>query len=312
MAVVAALPLSEKLEIAQTHNITFVVPASDCNLNCPACFIKARKEVSAEETCLTPSDYRQLVTGAANRYEHLRIAIQGYEPLLPESWEYTYAILDEAKRLGLSSSLVTNGTYLGDRVEELESLAVDAVTVSIDSSDSTYHDITRGTLGAHSTTTSSLDKALALTALSRKIVVASMLQPNRHHYLDGMALWLAQRGVKNWVVGPVLSPRTMGTIENMNAIFFALHRLQREAIAAGVHLVLDDEFSLLENEMAEKVVSLHKISIRRLKRLERTIRFSPSGTASVGSEILAEAHGKLPRWTPAHESAGAFLERVLP
>ncbi|NKE66854.1 radical SAM protein [Ramlibacter sp. RBP-2] len=311
MAVVAALPVLSEHEAALTYNITFVVPASKCNLNCPACFIKARNEVSKAEAWLSPSDYRKIITAAADRYEHLRVAIQGYEPLLPESWEYTFSILDEARAHGLSSSFVTNGTYLETRLHELISLEVGAVTVSVDSPSGHYHDLGRGALGAHAKAVSGLDKALKLPELANKMIVASMLQPHRHHYLDGMAQWLANRGAKKWVVGPMLSPRAKGTVDTIPDIFSTLYRLQSEAHAAGVKLVIDDEFSLIKDELPDKVSPLHKLAIRRLKRLERTIRFSPSGRASVGAEILGEIDHDMPRWVPAEESGDAFLERAL-
>ncbi len=312
MGVVAAIPKSEAFASPDPITLTFVVPATDCNLNCPACYIKARREVVASENSLSIEDYRDFLRMTFASYPTTRVSVQGYEPLLPESWPYTKAILEEAKAAGAIRAVITNGTYLKDHLAELAELSLDSIAVSLDAHDASRHDLTRGKVGAFQETVSSIRAALSHEALRDKIVVASMLQPRKRNYLEGMAGWLAALGVQKWLVTPVMSPKIADTIDDHNTILGDLAYLSREAVLAGVEYWADDEFSLLKLEQAGKVTPLVPFRIRRLANLEKTVRMSPSGRVSVGMQILSEANDRLPRWNAANESPETFLQRVLP
>src|SRR5215470_2312770 len=97
--------------------LTFVVPAlNGCNLKCPFCLIRQRREISetqpAAENLLQPEDMVRFIREAAQRSPIFALAIQGYEPLLPESLRYTQAILATGRFLNRPATLVTNGTRL--------------------------------------------------------------------------------------------------------------------------------------------------------------------------------------------------------
>src|SRR5258707_173950 len=88
--------------------LTFVVPAPDgCNLKCPFCLVRQRREIT--ETCLQPEEFARFVREATERAPIFAVAVQGYEPLLPESLPYTQAILATGRFLGLPTAFVTNG-----------------------------------------------------------------------------------------------------------------------------------------------------------------------------------------------------------
>jgi uncharacterized Fe-S cluster-containing radical SAM superfamily protein len=67
--------------------LTFVVPAPDgCNLKCSFCLVQRRQEVA--DTRLRPGDFARFIRDVADRAPIFALAIQGYEPLLPESLPY--------------------------------------------------------------------------------------------------------------------------------------------------------------------------------------------------------------------------------
>ena len=72
--------------------LTFVVPAPDgCNLKCSFCLVRQRREIT--DTHLQPHHLAGFIREAAERAPIFALAIQGYEPLLPESLAYTQAVL---------------------------------------------------------------------------------------------------------------------------------------------------------------------------------------------------------------------------
>ena len=138
-----ALPKHVYLESNETA-VTFVVPASGgCNLNCSFCAIRARGEARPEEIVMQQKDYLAFLRAAAAAYDVGVVSVQGYEPLLPESWSYTESILRAARDLGLRTAIVTNGTYLGRYAQKLADLGLGSLNVSIDSADPEKHDSSR-------------------------------------------------------------------------------------------------------------------------------------------------------------------------
>src|SRR5207244_7713821 len=94
-------------------------------------------------------------------------------------------LLKRASDLSIVTALVTNGTYLIDHIEDLVRLDVAGITVSLDASVPELHDLSRGTPGAFAKTAFGLKKAAA-SSLRERVLVASVLQSRRAHYLRGM------------------------------------------------------------------------------------------------------------------------------
>src|SRR6266852_3635963 len=108
--------------------LTFVVPALEgCNLKCPFCLVGQRREIAKAN--LRSEDFVRFIREAFDRAPIFALAIQGYEPLLPESLPYTQAILATGRFLGIPASLVTNGTKLAEAVDLLTTLAPAKVAV---------------------------------------------------------------------------------------------------------------------------------------------------------------------------------------
>jgi MoaA/NifB/PqqE/SkfB family radical SAM enzyme len=81
--------------------LTFVVPApTGCNLKCSFCLVRQRREII--ETNLKPEDFTRFIREVADREPIFALAIQGYEPLLPESLPYTQAILAVGRFFGVA------------------------------------------------------------------------------------------------------------------------------------------------------------------------------------------------------------------
>lgn len=310
MAFAAALPKFKELKDGDIA-ATFVVPApGGCNLNCSFCVIRLRREASVQSLALP--DYVEFVDEMCRNHQIALVSLQGYEPLLPESWEYSEAILKRGREFGIDTALVTNGTHLAERVSDLADVDVTAVVVSLDSADPALHDLTRGTPGAFAATVRGLQAACA-SPLRDRLMVASVLQREKVHYLWGMPQLLASLGIQQWVVTPVYKiGRSEAGIpsDQFEAIVFQLRRLNKIARKHGLELFVDDEFGDLEGVL-DAVPSHEEMRVRRIKKLSQVVRLSPNGACSIGEDILRRADAGLPTWQPGIEAAGDFIRRIV-
>ena len=313
MSYVAALP--DHLPATLSGSIlTFIVPAPrGCNLNCPFCYIDKRNE-AARSLDLTPADYIAFIDQVTVQENIGAICLQGYEPLLPESFAYTSAILQAGRRLGIPTSLVTNGTYLERWVDELAELRPDKITVSIDSADAASHDKARGKKGAFEDAMRGLRLAAADARLWPVLTLTSVLMPQKHERLRGMPGLAAELGIKHWVVtvlNDVGQDDVGGPVGDRHRTFADLLILKREAECHGVDFVVDDEFGTLSDEDAERdVVDINALRIRRLAQPSGTFRLLPTGQCSMGMDILKEVKPDTPRWQPGVVDAFDFIEAM--
>lgn len=312
MTLIAALPkgidLPEGLLAA-----TFVVPTqTGCNLNCPFCVVRARGE-AVSDAGLAPRDYVDFLEVLADSLDVGLVSLQGYEPLLPASWPYSTAILEAGRELGVPTAVVTNGTHLSERARDLLGLDVTGVTVSLDSAEADLHDLSRRTPGAFAMTIAGL-KAACATRLRDRLIVTSVLQPGKSHYLAGIPELLRNLGVEQWVVTPLYKVRGRdfgGFADTHERIVEDLTRLNSLAGESGVKMLVDDEFHELLASADRKIVNLSEFRMRRLKRLDQAVRLSPDGTLSVGRDILRRVGPTTPAWQPEMETAEAFVNRAL-
>jgi len=312
MTYVAALP-DHLPSVLCGSIITVIVPAPNgCNLNCPFCYIDKRNE-AARSLALAPHDYVAFIEQMSARENVSAICLQGYEPLLPESFSYTRAILEAGQRLNIPTSLVTNGTYLERWVDELAELQPAKITVSIDSADPAIHDKARGKIGAFEDAMRGLRRAAAHPALHPVLTVASILMPKKNERLRSMPAMVAELGIKHWVVtvlNDVGKEKIGGPIGDRRQTFADLVLLQREAARMGVDFVVDDEFGTLSRDDAERdIVDINALRIRRLAHPSGTFRLLPTGQCSMGIDILKEVGPQTPIWSP-NEDAHDFVERM--
>ncbi len=314
MPAVVALPMVKKLRL-EGLLATFVVPAPmGCNLNCSFCLIRARQEAPPGGDALGVEHYVGFLDTLAARHQVGIVSLQGYEPLLPESWAYSEALLSRAMSLGIPSALVTNGTYLRDHIADLDCLDVAGITVSLDASSAELHDRSRGTNGAFAKTVASI-KAAASSSLRPRLMVASVLQTRRAHYLYGVPRLLASLGVGQWVVNPVLGvgrEARGGHVQQYDEISAHLLALQKRAGEHGIEMVVDDELDLLiRDARSSKVVPIERPRLRRLPRLSRVVRLAPNGSCTMGEDVLQRVGGHTPHWRPDLEDVTAFVARAV-
>lgn len=299
---------------AEHSIITIIVPApKGCNLSCPFCYIQQRNE-QAETTDLKPSDYARFISEVEAIKPVQAICIQGYEPLLPDSFAYTQAILETGKRLGVPTSLVTNGTHLRQHVPALSKLRPAKMAVSLDSADAAVHDRARGKLGAHDDALAGLRFAVSVPHLKDALVVTSVLMPKKRERLMGMPALLAELGIGRWVVNALVKvgkgEKLGGPAGERNAILDDLLALKAEADHHGIDMVVDDEFGRLsDDDRARELIEVEALRIKRLVQPDGVYRLVPSGHCSKGADILKPVHDQTPVWHPSMD-VGEFLQSM--
>ena len=294
--------------------LTFIVPAPDgCNLNCPYCFITKRKE-AATKLDLAPNDYVAFIEQIAAREEIGAICLQGYEPLLPESFAYTRAILEAGQRLDVPTSLVTNGTNLDRWVDDLAGLRPSKITVSIDAADPATHDRSRGKVGAHEAAMKGLRLAAGNPVLQPALTLASILMPHKRERLLSMPALALELGIDYWVVTAlqeVDDHELLGPVGDRRRMFNDLLILRREAERCGIDFVVDDEFGrLADADLERDVVDLEKLRFRRLANPAGTFRLLPTGQCSMGLDIMLSVKATTPCWRPGEMDAFDFIEAL--
>lgn len=307
MSAIFAWP-SELTQRTSGLALTFVVPATSCNLRCKFCAISQRRELG--DVALTESDYAHFVADLAMTKPLSIASIQGYEPLLDESWNYTAAILSAAQIHGIPSSLVTNGTNLRRRVHDLMLLEPAGITVSVDSAQRATHDHFRGVNGAFDRTIDGIKALVSIDGYANRVTVSSVLMPRRPELLLGMPELLASLGLTHWVVNPLLRigrDEVGGAIGTARQVIHDIQLLEHHASKFGVSVVLDDELGELRTEGLD----FNRYIIRRFDRPDGLIRLSPTGACSVGGDILREVDDRTPVWRPSHESPRDFVRRLL-
>src|SRR5215468_2745907 len=247
--------------------LTFVVPAlNGCNLKCPFCLVRQRREIT--DTNLQPDDLARFIREAAERAPIFAVAVQGYEPLLPESLPYTQAILATGRFLGLPTTFVTNGVELSDAVNLLRTLSPNKIAISLDAASAEIHDRIRGVAGAWAAAVRGIERAIAVLAPRTRLVVSSVLLPSRRHYLDAMPARLREIGIDRWIINPLLRvgvDQAGGPVSDRASLFRDLRILQEAAERAGVRLTVDDEFGHLSHDAASAShPSLRKLHVRAL------------------------------------------------
>jgi MoaA/NifB/PqqE/SkfB family radical SAM enzyme len=293
--------------------LTFVVPAPDgCNLKCAFCLVRHRREIT--ETRLRPDDLARFIREAGERSPIFALAIQGYEPLLPESLPYTQAILATGRFLGLPTSMVTNGVKLVDSIELLTTLSPNKIAISLDAASADIHDRVRGVAGAWVAAVRGIERAIEVLAPRTRLVVSSVLLPSKRHYLDGMPARLREIGIDQWIINPLLRvgrDHAGGPVSDRASLFRDLLILQDAANRAGIRLTVDDEFGNLGHDAASaSQPSLRTLHVRSLPRNVEIFRLAPSGQCSTGDGILKQVTLETPRWQPGAMHAGDFLEML--
>lgn len=286
--------------------LTYVVPTRSCDLRCAFCIVAQRREAGPWQ--LGPNDYVWFIRDVSD-YVPVRVSgIQGFEPLLDDAWSYTEAILQVSRSVGVPTSVVTNGTRLLGRIDELDDLGLRDLTVSLDSADPEVHDRQRGVPGTFARTTAGIRAALRKPRFRERLVVAAVLLPGRRDQLDGMPSYLANLGVRYFGVTPLIRVRQTGggIVQKSDALMQDLDALQDACDKAGIIFVVDDELQLYRH----LVNGANRFMIHSLSRPGRLLRLTPSGACSIGVDVLRPIDDGTPVWDPAVEAPREFLQRL--
>lgn len=300
------------VERAAGEVLTFIVPAPrGCNLKCAYCIIAQRNERHAGAAALTPADYAAFVHGAAEERRIACVAIQGEEPLLPEALPYTYALLAAARKRGILSSLVTNGTHLAAQVEALESTGIELLCVSLDSDKPAIHDKSRGVKGAFQATQEGLQAAVPV--FGERLLVSSVLLPGRPDRLIGMPRYLAGMGIRRWCINPYIRIAEQGVggpAGGGDKLALAIRRLNDEARRYGIQSLVCDDLNQFAGLRATSAC-LRSVPFKVLDREVDVFRLLPDGACAYGTGILAKKDSAAPVWQPREQSPSAFLTSVV-
>ncbi|MGH1352249.1 MAG: radical SAM protein [Methyloligellaceae bacterium] len=289
--------------------LTYIVPASKCNLNCSFCVIKQRQE--ALQNTLSISDYLNFTKNIIEKEQVAVISVQGYEPLLPESWPYTKAIMEQAASYGLPRSFITNGYLLEERAQDVIDLKLTGISVSVDSCSPIIHDRLRGKEGAFAKTVRGIQKLNRLSDDSMNLTVCSVLMPKKRVNLKRMPELLDSIGVRSWGISPLMriGRNEIGGITGAGEeIIEDLLYFSEEAKKYGISVFLNDELSAIPNE---HIADLNEQIVRRFKRPDGLIRLNANGACSIGTEILQQVSPtETPVWDPSKLSPAAFLDSI--
>ena len=287
--------------------LTYVVPAAACDLRCGFCYVEQRRE--AAPSVLRPRDYVEFLDDVAAAWPVRVSGLQGYEPLLDDSWSYTRAILARSATLNIPTSIVTNGTHLAARVADLAGLRLRDLTVSLDASTPAVHDRIRGVRGAFAQTVDGIRAAVRAPIFGPRLVVASVLLPGKRAYLDGLPRLLAGLGVRHFGVTPLLKigpGRRARMVQENDSLMRDLDTLDEECGRVGIAFVVDDELSRFRHLLD----GANRLMIHSLERPDRLVRLGPSGACSVGIDVLSRVGPETPVWRPGCQPASAFLRAV--
>ena len=291
------------------YDYSAVVPAvNGCNLRCRGCIIAQNREAAVSR--LSHDNYTRFFSTVLGRGDANAFNLQGYEPLLPDAWPLSKRLLEIALSNGVQASCVTNGTYLRERGLELME-RTHGIFVSIDSHNAATHDRSRGMNGAWSQTVSGIDYIRAqfgsgqvgAAAFAEYLGVASILYPKGENGLIGMSAMLADRGVRNWLITPLVSVRRGGFADqDYEGLEETLISLSEVADSHGVRLVLSDELGQLKDSDLYQSLTVNTTEYPHL-----VTRLSPDGRYSIGREILSPAPTR--HWDP-NDDPLEFTRRV--
>ena len=309
MANVGLLP-NELDDCSGGKFLTFVVPASGgCDLKCKFCIIRQRGESGGRY--LRPRDLLRFIGEAARAGRIFGLAVQGHEPLLPESIPFTRAILSIGQLLGVKTSIITNGTHLRKNAELLRLLKPTQLGVSLDSASSSLHDELRGRSGAWGATVDGIRYLKAIFPPNSNIAVASVMLPTNKGCLEDMPALLRELGINYWIVNPLVQIKKHAHVIKSDSLSEILVKIQMAADFQGVRLIVDDELDLLKQNPAwTEAARVAKVRVRTLPSNVEIFRLSPSGQCSFGKDILKPIASHTLMWRPGQEHTADFLKRV--
>lgn len=170
-------------EMRKTPNVIFMKVTECCNLKCVQCDYHKNKEVN-DPNYITIEDKINLINQIKQWDNNIRISFTGGEPFVRK--DILFKLAEECKRLGIKSSVTTNGTLIKDEdLNKILDLKFDFILISIDSNKEEIHNNIRGDKNAFKATTTFARDIIALRnniKSNTKIYVSTLL--GKHNLND--------------------------------------------------------------------------------------------------------------------------------
>ena len=175
-------PANETSVISRGYGL-HIYASMMCNLRCGHCYVDAGEALHDELSTLEILS----VLDDCVQCNFKRITFSGGEPLLHNDW---VTILDHAKNVGLSCSLLTNGTLINSiKTANIIAELADDIQVSLDGATEEVHDNIRGS-GSYKRTLRGLN---LLVEAGAHVAIAMTVQPNNIQDLEENAKTLAEQ-----------------------------------------------------------------------------------------------------------------------
>lgn len=180
--------------------IVHLFSTARCDSRCVMCDIPAR----AGGYEFTTADFRRLLTGFVQLGVG-GISFTGGEPTLrPDIHE----LLSLSRQAGLETILVTNALTLEPHIEDILSLGIGTVNVSLDGAEASVHDAIRGVEGAFARTTANirrLTEKIRRSGAGTEVVISSVLQSanSSRPAIDSFLRFVSTLGVNRVIFCPV-------------------------------------------------------------------------------------------------------------
>lgn len=227
--------------------VTVVLPGG-CQLDCPFCIVKHRRERNSGAEALSPKFFSGLLRQHAAGAGLAGGAIVGDEPLQESVWSYVLEFLRTCESLGRPSAMITNGVELAAFAVRLDAFSTTKVLVSLDAVGAA-HDEVRGRAGTFDAVLTGLRAVEKTSNLGRRLTVATVFRPGRLADAEAVLRLVAGLGMPNWILSPLLDPRPNRPMrvhpKAAQEYPEALRHLGRVAATLGVTMVASDEFGLL-------------------------------------------------------------------
>lgn len=127
------------IKLKENPNVVFMKVTECCNLKCVQCDYHKNKDI--EETTL--DDKINIIHQIKEWNKEIRVSFTGGEPFVRK--DILYKLAEECKKLGVTSSVTTNGTLIKDEeIKYILDLNFDFILISIDSNIEKIHNSIRG------------------------------------------------------------------------------------------------------------------------------------------------------------------------
>lgn len=252
-----------------------------CNLRCQHCHLW-RNTDPAKLTEKYASLHTSVVREFAEINPHGIVIIGTGEPLMEK--EHFFNLCEVARKSGLVSATVTNGTLVTnqDQADELLALGTDEITLSLDSPIKKIHDQLRGMRGAYERTTECV-KILVNTRqrlrLPRRINVNLLVCDYNYQQLDvACDLVLRQLGADKIKLVFLLPTISLSTQKDS---FWNLH---------SRHIDTDDLIRVIDECDAKYGLSLEHLSRKNIRDYTKALSEYHHGNPLLTSRNSCNAH----------------------